>query len=90
MNSEQAKLLLPLLEDFSDHLVGMSCNDWELPNTPAGLALWTKINEWSDPEDENEWTLADTTGDALFMPDSVALDYLIHCIKSGITIGGAS
>jgi hypothetical protein len=88
MNSEQAKLLLPLLKDFYEHLCGMSCNDWELPNTPAGLALWKKINEWSDPEDSGEWTLDDTTGDTLFVPDFTAIGYLMHCMENYAVISG--
>ena len=84
MDVEQLKLLLPILKPLSEHLGAMSCNDWELPNTPEGKALWTAINEWSDPNDTGEWTLDDTSKPTLFMPDFTALDYLIHCIENGL------
>lgn len=86
MSSEEAKLLLPVLDTLSDYLRNEVCADWGLPNTPTGQALWRKINEWSDPDDKGEWTLTDMSGDDLFMPDIVALDYLIHCLREGIAI----
>lgn len=84
MTLEQMKLMLPLLEQFSEHLSAMSCNDWHLPNSPTGKALWTAINTWSDPQDTGEWILDDMSKEQLFMPDFTALDYMIHCIKSGL------
>jgi len=80
MNTEQLKLLLPILRQFSEHL----SNDWELPNTPEGKALWVAINEWLDPNDTGEWTMEEMDMPTLFMPDSTALDYLIHCIENGL------
>lgn len=84
MNVDQMKLLLPLLQQFSEHLSAMSCNDWELPNTPEGKALWVAINEWSDPEDTGEWGLEDMSRPTLFMADFTALGYLIHCIENNL------
>lgn len=81
MNTEQLKLLLPLLKQFSEQLSAESCSDWELPNTPEGLALWAAINTHFDPADNDEWTLTDMSEPTLFMPDSVAIKYLIHCIE---------
>lgn len=83
MNAEQLKLLLPLLIMCRDEMANNSCNDWVLPNTPEGQALWLAINERNDPDDNDEWTLTDMSKPTLFMPDFVALDYLIHCIEYG-------
>jgi hypothetical protein len=87
MNQTEAQLLLPLLDILRDALSCNGCNDWSLPNTPVGRVLWLKINQWSDPQDESEWTLQDMSVRELPIPDFVVLDYLHHCIKEGISIG---
>lgn len=84
MNTEQMKLLLPLLGQFKEYLSAMSCNDWDLPNTPEGKALWMAINQWSDSEDTGEWGLEDMSRPTLFMADLTALKYLIYCIKNNL------
>lgn len=84
MNTEQMKLLLPLLEQLSQDLSCNSCNDWQLPNTPTGQQLWRAINYWADPDDTGEWTLDDMNKPTLFMVDFTALNYLIHCIENNL------
>lgn len=81
MTNDELKLLIPLLEQCSQELSNNGCNDQPIANSPATLSLWKKWNQWSDPEDLDEWTLEDTTGDHLLFMDWTLIDYLIHCIQ---------
>ena len=78
----ELKPLLPILRYASDAISDNSCNDFTIDNTPEAQALWRKIQEWSDPTDQYEWTLVDLEAkDKILFADFVALDYLIHLIE---------
>jgi len=79
----ELKPLLPILKYASEVIGDEICNDFAVKNTPEARALWRKIQEWSDPNDEGEWTLQElsATDEEMYFIDSVALDYLIHLIE---------
>lgn len=81
MNQDELKLLLPLLETMKESLSNNGCNDWDLPNTQQAKGLWTRIQRWSNPDEEPEIY---ERGDTIFCVDFVLLRYLIHCIESGM------
>lgn len=79
----ELKPLIPILKYASVIIGDDACNDFAVDNTAESRALWRKIEEWSDPDDEGEWTLNEpnTTDKKIYFADSVALDYLIHLIE---------
>lgn len=83
MTEDEIKLVQPIIDMVSEMLSGQTCEDFTLPNTPSSLALWKKINAWSDPNDDDEWTLIDTSNEeTLTFHDSVVFRYLVHCAIS--------
>lgn len=78
----ELKPLLPILRYASDAISYNSCNDYTIDNTPEAQALWRKIHEWSDPTDQDEWTLVDLEAKPhINFTDFVAIDYIIHLIE---------
>ncbi len=78
----ELKPLIPILKWVSENAANNVCNDFYIRNSPQAQAIWRKINEWSDPNDKDEWTMIDLGAkDKILFFDFVALDYLIHLIE---------
>lgn len=69
------ELLDQLLEEASNHLANMGCNDYQVPNTPEGRELVAVVEA-----DLGELEFGD--GPTIYTTNFVLFDYLIEKLRS--------
>jgi len=80
----EKKLLFEFLDELSDHYGNAGCNDFEVPNTVEGRALFTAAVRYSYSEDDANRELAQAfewSGGAIATVDSTILGYLRHKLE---------
>lgn len=83
----EKETLLGFLDDLDERFGNAGCNDFDVPNTPEGRALFAAACRHSYGQDEANREIAEAfenSGDSICCFDTMILGYLRHKLEKNL------